>query len=261
MGQAVLLDREDRVAIITINRPEVMNSLNPAANRALSDAFDDFQNDPDQWVAIITGAGDRAFSAGGDPRHMQEMRDDLSQWWRTMREAKRIVFNMLECDKPIVARVNGHAVGFGCTLALASDIIVAVEDAKIGDPHVNTGLVCGDGGAFVWPLQIGMARAKEFLFTGELITAKEAAAIGLINHAVPREELDAKVMDIAGRIARGATRSIQLTKNTLNAPLRQHAHTMMDLGLANELLSALSEDHQEAIHAFIEKRDPKFTGS
>ena len=107
-----------------------------------------------------------------------------------MPEARRIVFRMLECDKPIIARVNGHAVGLGATVALLCDIIIAAEHAKIGDPHVNAGLVAGDGGALIWPQQIGFARAKEYLFTGDLMTATEAERVGLINHVVPAEQLD-----------------------------------------------------------------------
>ncbi len=259
--QDLRIDVADGILTLTLDNPEKLNANTPQMHRALSRIWDDIDADDDVRVVIFTGAGDRAFSAGGDPRHLQQMRDDPALWWATLREAKRIIFNMLECDKPVIARLNGHAVGFGCTLALASDIIVAVETAKIGDPHVSTGLVCGDGGALLWQQQIGSARAKEFLFTGELMTAKQAAEIGLINYAVPRDELDAKVADLAGRIAQGASRSIQLTKNTMNIPLRQLAHGMMDLGLSNELHSAFSDDHQEAIHAFIEKREPKFTGN
>jgi enoyl-CoA hydratase/carnithine racemase len=111
-----------------------------------------------------------------------------------MPEARRIVFRMLECDKPIIARVNGHAVGLGAMIALLCDIIIAAEDAKIGDPHVNAGLVAADGGALLWPQLIGFARAKEYLFTGDLMTAAEAERIGLINHVVPADQLDEKFM-------------------------------------------------------------------
>ncbi|MGI9557125.1 MAG: enoyl-CoA hydratase/isomerase family protein [Solirubrobacterales bacterium] len=256
----LLIEVKDRILRLTLNNPEKLNANTEAMHWSLSRIWDDIDADDDVHVVVFTGAGDRAFSAGGDPAHMQDMIDDPRLWQRTVREAKRIIFNMLECDKPIIARVNGHAVGFGATLALASDIIVAVEDAKFGDPHVNAGLVCGDGGSLLWPPQIGFARAKEFLFTGELLGAKRAAEIGLINYAVPREELDAKVDAIAGRIANGAGRAIRLTKNVMNLPLRQLALTLMDLGMANETLSAESDDHQEAVRAFIEKREAKFTG-
>ncbi len=255
------IELQEGILRLTLHNPEKLNANTDAMHWALSRVWDDIDHDDEVAVVVFTGAGDRAFSAGGDPRHMQVMRDDIRLWYRTAREAKRIVFNMLECDKPVIARLNGHAVGFGATLALASDIIVAVQGAKFGDPHCSTGLVCGDGGALLWPLQIGHAKAKELLFTGELLTTDEAARIGLINYAVPREELDAKVDELARKIARGAGRAIRFTKNAMNVLIRQQAHASMDLSLATELLSALTDDHQEAIHAFLEKRSPVFKGS
>jgi enoyl-CoA hydratase len=258
--EKLAIEIADGILRLTLDNPEKLNANTEAMHWALSRIWDDIDHDDSVSCVIFTGAGDRAFSAGGDPRHMQEMRDDIVQWYATMREAKRIIFNMLECDKPIIARVNGHAVGFGATLALASDIIVAVSGAKFGDPHCTTGLVCGDGGALLWPLQIGYAKAKELLFTGDVLTTDEAARIGLVNYAVPREELDAKVNEIAQKIARGAGRAIRFTKQAMNVLLRQQAHSMMDLGMATELLSAVSDDHQEAIHAFVEKRKPTFKG-
>ena len=143
---------------------------------------------------------------------------------------------------------------------VAQITVRSVEGAKFGDPHCNAGLACGDGGALLWPHQIGRALAKEFLFTGRLVKMEEAAAIGLINYAVPREELDTKVMELARSIAKGAGRAIQLTKNLLNLPLRQEALAAMELGMANEMLTADSDDHREAVRAMIEKRDPSFTG-
>ena len=256
----LLIEVADGIMTLALNNPEKLNANTEPMHWSLSRIWDDIDADTEVKVVIFTGAGDRAFSAGGDPKQMQKMIDAFGEWYRISREAKRIIYNMLECDKPIIARLNGHAVGFGCTLALASDIIVGVENAKIGDPHVNAGLVCGDGGALLWPHQIGYARAKELLFTGQLITMKEAAAIGLINYAVPAAELDNKVQELATRIANGAARAIQLTKNVMNIPLRQAAHAMMDLGMSSEMLSAQSEDHQEAVRAIIEKRQPKFTG-
>ncbi|MCH2173854.1 enoyl-CoA hydratase-related protein [Myxococcota bacterium] len=257
----LLVEVEDGILTLTLDNPEKMNANTEDMHWALSRIWDDIDADEDVRVVVFTGAGDRAFSAGGDPAHMQAMIDDPKLWRVTVREAKRLIFNMLECDTPIIARVNGHAVGFGATIALASDIIIAVEGARFGDPHINTGLVCGDGGALLWPQNIGFARAKEFLLTGELMTTQEAAAMGLINHAVPREELDTKVDELARKIAHGATRSIRLTKNVLNLPLRQLAHSLMDLGMANETLSSESADHQEAVTAFLEKRDAQFTGN
>jgi len=191
---------------------------------------------------------------------MQTKIDDPELWDKGMPEAKRIIFRMLECDKPIIARVNGHAVGLGATVALFCDVIIAAEHAKIGDPHVNAGLVAGDGGAVIWPQLVGFARAKEYLMTGDLMSATEAERIGLINHVVTAEELDDKVYGLAKRLAAGASKSIRWTKQVVNIPLRQLAHSMMDLSLSVETQSNLSADHQEAVTAFSNKQKPNFSG-
>ncbi|MBJ19800.1 MAG: enoyl-CoA hydratase/isomerase family protein [bacterium] len=251
---------DDGILTLSLNNPDNMNANTEPMHWALSRIWDDIDADPDVSVVIFTGAGDRAFSAGGDPKHMERTIGDASHWLKVSGEAKRIMYGMLACNKPVIARLNGHAVGFGATLALASDLIVGVEGARFGDPHCKIGLVCGDGGALLWAQQIGYARAREFLFTGRLVKMEEAAEIGLINYAVPREELDDKVMELAREIAGGAGRALQLTKAVLNLPLRQAALATMDLGMANEMLSSQSEDHREAVSAMIEKRDPKFTG-
>jgi enoyl-CoA hydratase len=188
----VLVARQDKVLTITLNSPETLNAFTGPMHTSMSRIWDDVNDDPDVRVVVVTGAG-RAFSAGGNVIAMQKKIDDPDAWDAGTPEAKRIVFRMLECDKPIIARVNGHAVGLGATIALLCDIIIAADHAKIGDPHVNAGLVAGDGGALIWPQLIGFARAKEYLLTGDLMTATEAQRIGLINHVVPADQLDGKV--------------------------------------------------------------------
>jgi enoyl-CoA hydratase len=250
----------DRILTLTLHNPEKRNANSPEMHADLGRIWDDIQEDPDVDVVIVTGAGDKAFSAGGDPAHMQAMIDDERLWRQTVIEARRIVWRLLECDAPIIARVNGAAVGFGATLALACDIAVMADDARIGDPHVHAGLVCGDGGALFWPLLVGPSRARELLFTGELLSAQQAQELGLVNHVVPRAQLDAKVLEIAQKIRAGASRAIRLTKQLLNLPLRQQAHGLMDLGMASETLSQHTRDHAEAVAALREKRKAKFEG-
>jgi enoyl-CoA hydratase/carnithine racemase len=254
----LLVERQDKILTITLNSPENLNAFTGSMHSSMSRIWDDVNDDPDVHVVVLTGAG-RAFSAGGNVIAMQQKIDDPDAWDAGMPEARRIVFRMLECDKPIIARLNGHAVGLGATVALLCDII-AVDHAKIGDPHVNAGLVAGDGGALIWPQLIGFARAKEYLFTGDLMTAAEAERIGLINHVVSADKLDEAVYGLARRLAAGAIKSIRWTKQTINVPLRQLAHSMMDLSLSLETQSNLSKDHQEAVRAFSEKRKPAFTG-
>jgi enoyl-CoA hydratase len=255
----LLVERQDKVLTVTLNSPENLNAFTGPMHNAMSRIWDHINDDPDVHVVVLTGAG-RAFSAGGNVIAMQQKIDNPDAWDAGMPEAKRIVFRMLECDKPIIARLNGHAVGLGATVALLCDIIIAADHAKIGDPHVSAGLVAGDGGALIWPQLVGFARAKEYLLTGDLMTASEAERIGLINHVVPADQLDEKVYGLARRLAAGPMKSIRWTKQTINIPLRQLAHSMMDLSLSLETQSNLSKDHQEAVSAFRDKRKPSFTG-
>ncbi len=258
--EGLLVEKKNKVMTITLNAPEAMNAFTGPMHYSMSRIWDDVQDDPGVHVVVLTGAG-KAFSAGGNVIAMQQKIDNPALWDATsVPEAKRIVFRMLECDKPVIARVNGHAVGLGATVALLCDIIIAADHAKIGDPHVNAGLVAGDGGALMWPQLIGFARAKEYLFTGDLMSAAEAHRIGLINHCVPAAELDEKVYGLANRLAAGAMKSIRWTKQVVNIPLRQIAHATMDLSISVETQSNLSKDHQEAVWAFGQKRKPRFTG-
>lgn len=250
---------DDRIATVTINRPDRLNVTDAVMHTELSTIFTDLQRDREVDVIVLTGAG-RAFSAGGDIAWMQEAIDDPESFDQTRDEAKRIVFSLLDLEKPMIAKVNGHAVGLGATLALFCDVIFASEKAKIGDPHVSVGFVAGDGGAIIWPQLIGYARAKEFLFTGDLISASEAADMGLINHAVPAEALDARVDEFAKRLRHGATKAIRFTKIATNIALKQAAHAAMDVSIAYETITNSSADHAEAVAAFREKRTPSFQG-
>lgn len=254
----VAFQRSGKVLTVTLNRPDVLNAVNAELHGELSRLFHDLQTDEAE-VIVLTGAG-RAFCAGGDIDWMQQGIDDPASFERTAIEAKQIVFGLLDLEKPIICRLNGDAVGLGATIALFCDIIIANEDARIGDPHVSVGLVAGDGGAIIWPQLIGYARAKEFLMTGRLIAAKEAAGIGLINAAVEPATLDTEVAKMSGRLAAGASKAIRWTKVSVNIGLKQMAHAIMDASISYELMSNMSKDHQEAVSAFREKRRPEFTG-
>lgn len=249
----------DRIATVTMNRSDKLNVVDAVLHTELATIFTDLQRDRTVDVVVLTGAG-RAFSAGGDIEWMQDAIDDPESFDQTRDEAKRIVFSLLDLEKPIIAKVNGHAVGLGATIALFCDVIFASEKAKIGDPHVAVGFVAGDGGAIIWPQLIGYARAKEFLFTGDLLNATEAADMGLINHAVPAEALDARVADFAERLRYGATKAIRFTKIATNIALKQAAHAAMDVSIAYETITNSSADHAEAVAAFREKRTPTFQG-
>ena len=178
-----------------------------------------------------------------------------------MAGSRRLVYTVLECPKPTIAKIHGTAAGLGATLPLLCDFVLATDDTTILDPHVNVGLVAGDGGALIWPQMLGFARAKRFLMLGEPIMGKEAADMGLIAASAPDiEGRDAIAERWASKLASGAAQSISGTKMTINVPLRQLAQAMMDVGMAYEGLSNISKDHQEAVDAFLEKRKPRFTG-
>jgi enoyl-CoA hydratase len=251
------LTREGRLLRITLNRPDAMNAVNLELHDELAEALWFAQGDTGSDLIVLTGAG-RAFSAGGDLDHIARNAANPHLFDHEARMAKRIVSTLLDIDKPVICRLNGHAVGLGATLALMCDIIIGAEGAKIGDPHVGLGLVAGDGGAVIWAQRIGLARAKEYLFTGDLLTAQKAAEIGLINHCVPKDELDEAVDAFCQRLLNGAMGAIRATKILTNLELKRLATALMDAGIAYESVSVRSADHLEGIAALREKRAPNF---
>ena len=247
------LHRRNRVLTIIFNRPEKLNAFNAKQHTEFVEALTFASSDPQCDVIVITGAG-RAFSAGGDISWQQEAADHPSLFETTVREAKQIIFGLIDCEKPIIAKINGPAVGFGATVALFCDVIFIARSAYISDPHVSVAMVAGDGGAVIWPQLIGFARAKEYLLTGDKIHAAEAERIGLVNHAVQDSELNSTVELFADRLVAGAQTAIRYSKITINVALRELASSMMDVGLGYESVTNLSADHREALSAFREKK-------
>jgi enoyl-CoA hydratase len=251
--------RRGRVLTLTMNRPEELNAVNKEMHDELGTIFYDAQLDDEADVIVLTGAG-RAFSAGGDLAMMKRIADGSDEPMLRLVDAKRIVFSLLDLEKPIIAAVNGHAMGLGATIALLCDTIFMSSKAKIGDPHVKIGVVAGDGGCVIWPQLIGYARAKEYLMTGDPIEAEAAERMGLINHMTAPEETLEKAQAFAQRLADGPTAAIRWTKVSANIGLKQLAHSIMDTSLAYEWLTFQhGNDHREAVTAFLEKREPKFT--
>lgn len=242
-----------------LNRPEALNTADAALHEELSRVFFDIAADHGTDVVVLTGAG-KAFCAGGDIKWLTSIAGDAQAFSIIAWEARRIIQGLLNLEKPVIARLHGPAYGLGATLALFCDLVFAAEEVMIADPHVVVGLVAGDGGTIIWPQLIGYARAKEYLFTGDPINASDAERMGLINRAVPIEQLDTAVYDMAERLARGATRAIAWTKATVNIGLRQVADAMLDAATSYEALSQLTADHKEGMAAFVEKRPPKFSG-
>ncbi|MDY6946188.1 MAG: enoyl-CoA hydratase/isomerase family protein [Pseudomonadota bacterium] len=251
------LTRRDRVLTITLNRPEELNAVNLQMHDDLADALNFVATDEQSDIVVLTGAG-RAFCAGADIEHLVRNAAAPERFDHDVRIAKRIVFAMLDLDKPVICKMNGPAIGLGATLALLCDVIYAAEGAKIGDPHVCMGLVAGDGGAALWAQRIGLGRAKEYLLTGEPITAKYAEQIGLVNHCVAASQLDDAVVGFCNRLQHGSMNAIRWTKVLLNLELKRVAHSVMDAGIAYESITARSADHREAVKAIQEKRRPVF---
>lgn len=257
--QALKVTKTGHIVRVAFNRPEVKNATNPRMHQELVRIFPEIGRDPDVRVVILTGEGS-AFSAGGDISTLAASLDDQTRWNESMVEAADIVNAVIDLDVPVIARVNGHAVGLGATLALFCDIVIADKRARIADPHVAVGLVAGDGGSIIWPALIGYAKAKPYLLTGDAITGEEAAAIGLVSEAVDADQLDARVDYYADRIATGASVAIRLTKRAINLELKARVDAMLQAHLALETISHLSSDHREAVGAFLQKRQPVFTG-
>ncbi len=257
--QNLRFTRDGRILTVTIDRPARLNAVSREMHTELARVFHDVAADPDSDVIVLTGAG-RAFCAGGDLEFLEGAQQDPVSFYEVLREARTIVMSLLDCDKPVICRMNGDAIGLGASIALLCDIIVAVDSAKIADPHVRAGLVAGDGGALIWPQLVGYARAKQFLLGAEFLDAKQAQQIGLINFAVPVEELDRVTGEWSARLSKGATHAIRWTKATINVGLKQIAGAVMDTGIAYEGMSVRTQDHAEAVPAPRGQRRPLFPG-
>lgn len=254
---------DDGIALVTINRPEVLNATNDRLHWELTQIWADVDADPAVRVAVVTGAGDRAFSAGGDLSDIQA-RDALptaerfEAILRVMKEAQELVYSIVNCDTPIVSAINGVAVGAGLAVALLADISVMAEDARLTDGHTRLGVAAGDHACMIWPLLCGMAKAKYYLLTSEFIEGREAERIGLVSKAVPRGEVLPTAMGIARQLADGPQPAIRLTKRALNQWLRLGGITSFDYSLVAEMLGFFGPDVAAGIKGIVEKRLPAF---
>ncbi|MEH6694908.1 MAG: enoyl-CoA hydratase-related protein [Hyphomonas sp.] len=251
--------REGRVLTAAITSDHPVNGVDEQMHTELALVFNCLQRDSESDIIILTAKG-RAFCAGGDFDWFEEQINHPERFRAIGWDAKQIVTTLLNMEKPILCRMNGAAAGLGATIALLCDIIIADETAKIGDPHVKVGLVAGDGGALIWPQLIGFAKAKELLMTGDLLSAKEAERIGLINYAVPAAELDAKVAELVAKLQANPKWAVRWTKTTANIPLRALAAQLMDASIGWESVSNYLGDRREAVAAFKEKRSPDLKG-
>ncbi len=248
--------RDNGVLLITLNRPEKYNAADEQMHAELARVWKDVADDPQTRVAVITGAG-RAFSAGGDLGMVERMSGNYEHISHVLDEMSDLVYNMINCDKPIVSAINGVAVGAGTVAALMADIAIAAEDATIGDGHVKLGVAAGDHAAIIWPLLAGMAKARYYLLTGDMMTGAEAERLGMVAKALPRDQVLDEALRIADTLATGSQQSIRLTKRALNSWLRS-AGPIFDQSAAYEMLTFFGPDVVEGAAALREKRPPRF---
>ena len=257
--QALRISREGRVLIVTIDNPaSELNTVDALLHSELARLFRELQRERDARAVVLTGVG-RAFSAGGDFDWFPKL-EHLGDLDEVRQAGKQLIWDLLDVEIPLVAAVNGHAMGLGASIVLCCDVIFMAENALIGDPHVRVGIAAGDGGAAIWPLAVGPARAKEYLMTGDSLTATEAERIGLINHVVESERLLPEATAFAERLAAGAPLAIQYTKLAVNKWVKEALNVAFDTSTALELVTLQSEDHREALEALGEKRAPDFKG-
>lgn len=255
---SIRFERVGDVLRVTLANPRnELNAVDGEMHDELRRAFEELKAERQARAVVLTGSG-RAFSAGGDFRWMSTIKPEYLYEMR--QEGKQIVWNLLDVEAPIVAAVNGPAIGLGATLALLSDVIFMADTAIVADPHVRVGIVAGDGGAVIWPLALGPAIAKRYLLTGDSLSAQDAERLGLINMAVSADVLQEEAMAFAQRLAGGAPLAVRYTKAAINQLIKNALTTAFDYSTALELVTFVSEDHQEALRAMREKRKPRFEG-
>jgi enoyl-CoA hydratase len=253
----LLLEKRDRVAIITINRPDKLNALNIKIREEGAVLLDELRNDPAVGVVVFTGAGNKSFIAGAD---ISEFAGRTAITQRDVMMSRSLFTTVDSFPKPVIAMINGFCLGGGCELALACDIRIASENASFGQPEIKLGIIPGGGGTQRLTRLVGEGKAMEMILGGEFIDAQTALSIGLVNHVVPQDQLEAKTMEIAKRIATKSPIALQMAKEAVKLASRSN----IDEGLRREVdLFALcfsTEDKDEGVSAFLEKRAPAFKG-
>ena len=256
----VLLSREGATCIVTLNRPGSLNSVNPALHHRLTTVWRDIAADPDVRAVVITGAG-RGFSAGGDFAYLQANHDSPSVRETSISWDRMIQTEMLRFPLPVVAAVNGPAVGLGCSLAIGCDIVLLSDRAYLADPHVSVGLVAGDGGVTFWPLLTSLLRAKEYLLTGERIDPERAVALGLANRVVPHDLLMTEALELAGRLGRQPAAALRGTKAALNLVVEQLTRGGMEAALLAERDAMTTQEYADIVQALRTTARTPLTGT
>ena len=257
--QAIHLSHEADVTVVTVRHPtSAVNAVDGVLHDEFAEVFSMLRRDPGGRAVLLTGEG-KAFSAGGDFEWFPALRD-TARLGELHRTAKQMIWDLLDIEVPVVCGLNGSAAGLGASLALLCDVVVMSERAVVVDPHVNVGLVAGDGGAAVWPLLLGPIAAKRHLLLGEPLTAADALRLGVAAEVCAPDAVRERALDWARRLAAQPPMAVRGTKQAVNAQLKQALLTSFDLSTALELPCFLSHDHAEAIDAIRERRTPRFEG-
>jgi enoyl-CoA hydratase/carnithine racemase len=252
LPDVIRVEADGPVRIVRLSRPEQLNAINEELHLALTRLFPQLSADADARVAVITGEG-RAFSAGGDFDLLDRMTKDRALRGSVIGEGRELVLNMIRCRVPVVAAVNGPAVGLGCSVIALSDVVYMAESAYLSDPHVTVGLVAADGGPLTWPLHTSLLLAKEYAFTGDRITATRAAEIGLANHVCPDDEVLAAAVAAAHKIAKLPRQAVEATKRVLNMHLERAVLATIDFAMASETASFDTPDLRANVDRFLKR--------
>ena len=247
---------EERILKITINRPEKYNALDKIGHRELTYVWREVDDDPDVDVVILTGAG-KAFSAGGDLGLIEEMTEDFNTMATNWKEARDLVYNIMNCGKPVISAINGPAIGAGLVAALLADISIIARSVTIIDGHTRVGTAAGDHSVIIWPILCGMAKSKYYLLTNDPMSGEEAERIGLVSLCVDDADLQDRAMEVARKLRNGAPTAIRWTKYALNNWMRMMGPAF-DASTAMEFLGFGGPEVIEGIAALREKRDPVF---
>jgi enoyl-CoA hydratase/carnithine racemase len=252
MDPILKVESEGPIRILTLNDPDRLNAMTDPLHEALTDVWVKIMRDEEVRVVILTGAG-RAFSAGGNIPGFVKNYEDVPYRRAGMRTARLLVDHILGCHVPVIAAVNGPAVGLGCSLAVASDLVLMADNAFLADTHVNIGLVAGDGGVVTWPFMMSMLKAKEYLFTGERIPAQLAVELGLANRVVPADSLMDEALTLARKLAEQPSQALQETKRSLNLHLQHAALMVLPFAISAETESFSSPEIVATIENFKKK--------
>lgn len=255
--ETIIVEKKERIAVLTVNRPDKLNALNTRVHEEGVSALEEIGRDEAVRVVVITGAGEKSFIAGAD---IGEFAGRTPVTQRAVFQHKTLFNSIDTFAKPVIAMINGFCLGGGCELALACDIRLAGENARLGQPEINLGIIPGGGGTQRLTRLIGEGRAMEMILTGEMIDARTALEFGLVNHVYPADQLEAETMRLAGQIAEKSPIALQMAKEAVKTAARAN----LEEGLRREIdlfaITFSSEDKEEGVAAFLEKRKPEFKG-